>query len=197
MKFHRVFIAINLPEKIRKILGSVQERYADLPARWIWPDNFHLTMVFLGNTGDQEVMDVCRTAGEVARQHEPFDLTFNRACYGPIGKEFPRMVWAVGEKTSDLDGLQMDLQNTFFETGLSVASLAKAGHSDEEKFFTPHITLAKVKQAELRQMDPEQVPRIDDKIGRTFLVESIEVMEGESKKGGVVYTVLESLKLGE
>ncbi|MFA6375824.1 MAG: RNA 2',3'-cyclic phosphodiesterase [Candidatus Paceibacterota bacterium] len=197
MKFHRVFIAISLPEKIRKLLGAVQDRYLDLPARWVWPDNFHVTLVFLGNTGDQEVMDVCRAAGEIARRHEPFDFTFDRVCYGPIGKELPRMVWAVGEKSPGLNVLQMDLQNTFFESGLSAEALAEAGHSDEEKSFTAHITLARLRQAELRQMDQEQALSIDEKIGRTFLVESIEVMESESKKGGMAYTVLESFKLGE
>ena len=196
MKFHRVFIAISLPEKIRKLLGDVQGRYLDLPAKWIWPDNLHVTLVFLGNTGNREVMDVCRAAGEIARRHEPFDLTIDRICYGPAGKEFPRMVWAAGEKSPELAALQMDLQNIFFESGLSAEALA-AGHPDEEKSFAPHITLARVRQAELRQMDQDQVPLIDEKIGRTFLVESIEVMESESKKGGVSYTVLESFKLGE
>jgi len=197
MKFHRIFIAINLPEKIRKNLGEVQYRYSELPARWTRPDSFHVTLVFLGNTGDQEVMDVCRFAGEVARRHDPFDLTLDRICFGPAGRDLPRMVWAAGEKSPELGALQMDLQNTFFESGLSAEALANAGQSEETRFFTPHVTLAKINRTELRQMDQEQAPRIDEKIGRTFLVESVEIMESESKKGGAVYTVLDSLKLGE
>jgi 2'-5' RNA ligase len=46
-------------------------------------------------------------------------------------------------------------------------------------------------------MEREEVPRIDEPINHTFLVESIDVMESELKKGGPKYTILESLKLGE
>ena len=202
---HRVFIAINISENIKKYLCAVQDRYLELPARWMRPESLHITLVFLGNTSDQEVIDACKTVGEIATRHDPFDLKLDKICYGPLpsaappgrdeggrGKA-PRMVWALGEKSAELGALQTDLRNSFFETGQPDDSI----ESDEERFFSPHVTLARVKQTELYQMEREEVPVIDEKIGRTFMVESIELMESESKKGGPVYTVLESFKLGE
>jgi 2'-5' RNA ligase len=189
---HRVFVAINISEKIKNYLCAAQDRYLELPARWARPENLHITLVFLGNTSDQEVIDVCDTVREIANRHDPFDLTLDRICYGPPGKA-PRMVWVNGAKSAELGALQTDLQNSFFETGQPDESIG----SDEERFFVPHVTLARIKQTELHQMEREEVPVIDEEIDKTFMVESIEVMESESKKGGPVYTVLESFKLGE
>jgi 2'-5' RNA ligase len=206
---HRIFIAINLSEKIKKDLFAFQDKWLDLPARWTWPQNLHITLVFLGNASDQEVIDICKTTAEVAKRHDPFDLTLNRITYGPPNKE-PRMVWAVGDKSAELGSLQTDLTNYFYETGqpafaasyakASAAKKATADAADEDSerhLFAPHITLARIKQFELHKMESEEVPRIDEKIHNTFLVESIEVMESELKRGGPTYTVLESLKLGE
>jgi 2'-5' RNA ligase len=45
-------------------------------------------------------------------------------------------------------------------------------------------------------MDQEEIPEVDEIIDLAFTVESIEVMESELKRGGPVYTVLESSNLG-
>lgn len=201
---HRVFIGINLPEKIRKELSAYQDKWLDLPARWSWPENLHVTLVFLGNASDQEVIDICKTAGEVAKRHDPFDLVLDKISYGPlspavapIGGEggrikTPRMVWATGRESEDLGALQADLTNAFYESGINEADEDCDNHA-----FAPHVTLARIKQFELRKMEQEAVPKIDEEIYQTFLVESIDIMESELKRGGPQYSILESLNLGE
>lgn len=208
----------------------MQDKWLDLPARWTWPQNLHITVVFLGSANDQEVIDICKSAAEAARRHDPFELTLSRITYGPLPSAIasreggrtkePRMVWAVGEESRELGALQADLTNTFYETGNestfafgdNVPSRAKATEdksmdedvvadtveeNSEPRVFAPHVTLARIKQFELHKMEREEVPRIDEPINHTFLVESIDVMESELKKGGPKYTILESLKLGE
>jgi 2'-5' RNA ligase len=188
---HRVFIGINLPEKIRKELNAYQDKWLDLPARWTWPESLHVTLVFLGNTSDQEVIDVCKTAAEVAKRHDPFDLVLDKICYGPPDK-MPRMVWATGRESGELGALQADLTNAFYESGINEADEDCDNHA-----FAPHVTLARIKQFELRKMEPEEIPKVDEEIYQTFLVESIDIMESELKRGGPQYSILESLNLGE
>lgn len=188
---HRVFIAINLPEKIRKDLSAYQDKWLDLPARWTWPQNLHVTLVFLGNASDQEVIDICKTAAQVAKRHDPFDLTLDKIKYGPAGKT-PRMVWATGRESAELGALQADLTNAFYESGIDEVDEVCDNH-----VFAPHVTLARIKQFELRKMELEEVPSVDEEIYQTFLVESIDVMESELKRGGPQYSVLEALALGE
>jgi len=192
---HRIFIAVNLPENVRQKLALVEDRCLDLLARWTKPENLHITLVFLGNANDQEICDICQAVEAVAKKHEPFDVTLSKICYGPqnnppAGRP-PRMVWAVGERSTELGKLQKDLESSLFEF------CGGNYDSNREYEFQPHVTLARIKQTELRHMEPEELPRIDEQIHHTFLVESIELMESELKRGGPTYTVLESIKLGE
>jgi RNA 2',3'-cyclic 3'-phosphodiesterase len=188
---HRLFIGINLPEKVKKDLFAFQDKWLDLPARWTWPENLHITLVFLGNATDQEIIDICKTAAEIAERHDPFDLTLDKIVYGPPNKE-PRMVWATGPKSAELGALQIDLNNSFYETGIN-----KEDENCENHEFAPHVTLARIKQFELHKMEQEEIPAVNEDIRHTFLVESVEIMESELKKGGPKYSVLESLRLGE
>ena len=188
---HRIFIAINLSEKLRKELGALQDKWPDLPARWTKSENLHITLFFLGNVNDQEVCDICSLAAEVGKDHEPFDLTVDKVFYGPPKKYPPRMVWAGGEVSKELGSLQKDLESSFFE--FSGGDYSESGGYG----FSPHITLARIEQFGLKKMEAEEIPIIDEKIGRTFMVESIEVMESELKRGGPVFTILDSIRLGQ
>ena len=53
---HRIFIAINLPEKIKNELEKIEKETAELfpketsrgLVRWLKKDNLHITLLFLG-----------------------------------------------------------------------------------------------------------------------------------------------------
>jgi len=186
---HRIFVAINLPENVRKSLAMIQDRYLDLPARWASPQSLHITLIFLGNATDQETGDICVSAAEIAKKHGPFDIEINQIVYGPPEKNPPRMVWATGPKSAELGSLQNDLKNAFYEFN-------GCGGDNTEHFAGPHITLARIPQFEIKKMDPETVPQIKEQFDKIFMVETIEVMESELRRGGPVYTVLESVRLG-
>lgn len=187
---HRIFLAINLPDAAKTKLGALQGQWPDLPANWTKKENFHVTLVFFGNASDQETADICKTTRDAAGRHDPFILSFNRVSYGPSQKIPPRMVWLQGERSFELGSLRQDLENTLYQLGNGrVEKTGAAG-------FSPHITLARIRQFEIRKMDPEEVPGIEEDMALSFMVESVEVMESELKRGGPVYTVLESAKLG-
>lgn len=188
---HRIFIAINFPEKTRNKLGLFQDRFLDFPAKWVKPQNLHITLNFLGDANDQEVCDICSLVALVAKRHDPFDITLDRICYGPLKKIPPRMIWAVGPKSDELGSLQRDTENTLYEFAGADSDRGK-GYD-----FSPHITLARINQSGIRQMSVEEMPVIEENINYTFMVQSIEVMESEMKRGGPDYTVLESVSLGE
>jgi 2'-5' RNA ligase len=188
---HRIFIAINLPQGLRQKLADFSLELPQLPANWTKPDNLHITLNFLGNANDEEVCDICQKTVEVAGRHAPFDVALDRILYGPANKFPPRMVWAVGEKSREIGSLQKDLESSLYD-------FCGAKFNENEDYgFSPHITLARLNQAGLRQMEGEEIPRIDEKINHIFMVESIEVMGSELKRGGPVYSVLESAKLGD
>lgn len=185
---HRAFIAINLPQEIKRKLASYQERWAELPAKWTAIENLHITLEFLGDVDDQELADVCKIAGEVARQFEPFEIALTKIGYGPEKKIPPRYVWAVGEKSPQLSSLKRALNAALGE----VVKLPA-----DAKSFTPHVTLARIKEMEWRQIEPEERPEAQDMVNFQFEAVSVEIMESELKRGGPVYTVVDSHSLGE
>lgn len=100
---YRIFIAINLPENIKKKLAEYQEKWPELPVRWTKKESLHITLEFLGYLADEELMELCQKTKEVASEKKPFTVRLNKICYGPPDKKAPRMVWVVGEKVKEFN----------------------------------------------------------------------------------------------
>ena len=185
---HRIFIAINLPEDVKRELVSYYDKWSELPCRWTKKDNLHITLEFLGDLTDIEMADACNVVRDVAIKHKSFSISLNKILYGPPNKSIttlsvPKMIWVEGEKPQELTDLKEDLQEALVE---------RVSFKPESKSFVLHITLARILEWEFRKFDLEERPEINENIDLVFTAESIEVMESELKKGGPVYTILES-----
>lgn len=185
---NRIFIAINFPKAIKEKLYQTKAEYPDLPCKWTKKDNLHLTLLFLGYLNDEEVLATCQAVEEVGRNHSPFFLELNKITFGPAKKMPPRMVWANGLPSKELTSLKNDLENSLYEK--VAADLNEENHS-----FSPHVTLARIKEWQLRQMEIEEIPLINKDINLKIPVSSIEIMQSDLKKEGPEYTILASIGL--
>lgn len=193
MQKRRIFIAINLPENIKKSLANYQKNWPELPAKWTKQENIHITLVFLGYISDEEIPDIYKIVREVTFKHNPFNINLFKICYGPLNqnkfgsgqaldKKPPRMVWVLGEENnSALATLKKDL-----DQGLGVS---------ENRGFKPHLTLARIRKWDWQRIEPEERPEINQDINLSFPVNSIEIMESILKRTGPEYTVLDSIQL--
>ena len=182
----RIFIAINLPEKMKKRLKEYREQHPALPVRWTKVPSLHLTLVFIGYVDNEQMLEACKITREVASEVEPFFIDFKRIVTGPIGKE-PRMVWLEGEVNEDLAQLKSRLEKALLagKTGLQKV---------ETRAFCPHLTLARVKAGE--QEIKLNAADIEAKFSVQLDVNSIEVMESNLKFDGAEYATLEECPLG-
>ena len=93
----RVFIAIEIDKVVkndlaalqREMLGKVDIRQGD--AKWVDPKDMHLTLKFLGEIKDSELVDVCKITEEVAAKHECFDIEIGGV--GSFGGHSARVLW--------------------------------------------------------------------------------------------------------
>ena len=202
----RLFIAINLPENIKNKLIGYQRKWADLPVRWTWKANLHITLVFIGYVGDNEMYEICNIAKMVARRHNPFNINLERIILGPASAKdsagrpprFPRMFWVEGKKSEEMAKLKNDFEDMLMGFGNS------GYRKKEARAYHPHITLGRIKQGQWRELSSQ--PEIDEKFnftphhqrgaGFSFLVETVEVMQSDLQRTGPEYTVLESVTLG-
>ena len=103
--------------------------------RWVDPASLHLTLAFLGELDDARFEAATQTARPVAGVHAPFTLRL--AGLGTFGSaRSPRVIWVglAGEKARLL-ALRAALTD----------DLAARGFPREERPFSPHLTLARIK----------------------------------------------------
>lgn len=206
MTKRRVFIAINLPEKIKKRLVEYRERYSFLPVRWTKKDSLHLALIFIGYVSNEQALELCRAVREIVDKAEPFTIRFKKIiCMSPSsaspshkasdeqrkatgGK--PRMVWVEGEKSEELIDLKSQIEKALLnvDSGLS---------KKDYKPFTPHMTLARVNQTNKFLPENFDWTSIEEPFNFQVPVQSIEVMESDLRSSGAEYAVLESCLLGE
>ena len=73
----RSFIAIELPDELRRKLGQLetQLKSGKQPGvRWVNPESIHLTLKFLGNIGIDRTGEITRAMEEAAQVVAPFHL---------------------------------------------------------------------------------------------------------------------------
>jgi 2'-5' RNA ligase len=196
---------VSVPEEVRSALAGAQsELRRDLEAsgpariRWVRPEQFHLTLKFLG-TVEQERSDVLATAlGEVCGRFDPLRL---RA--GGIGvfpeSGLPRVIWAgVGDAGERLLPVQRAVETAVKE----FAERDRPGQDDapenKKEKFTGHLTLGRVREA--RRPDAALIARAARAMaGRPFgewTADGIEIMRSELSPEGARHLRVASIPFG-
>ncbi|MCK9578275.1 RNA 2',3'-cyclic phosphodiesterase [bacterium] len=186
----RIFIAINLGEKIKNNLLTIQKEidqkfiysFDFSPIKWTKKENLHCTVLFVGEIDDMELLDIFKITNNAIQKTENFDLQITDIKFGPDAKN-PKMIWGNLEKTKELMNLQTSIENSILNNGYN---------AEVDKKFTPHITLGRITQWQFKKINPEEVPEIEKYLGYGFSVKSVEIMESVLKKSGPEYYVLKS-----
>lgn len=78
----RVFIGIALPDNIRRTLADDAEKlYKIIPGRYVARDNYHITMVFIGETDQKGVTDIKRAMNVAEKGQRSVELSLGHPGY--------------------------------------------------------------------------------------------------------------------
>jgi 2'-5' RNA ligase len=136
----RLFIALSLPDKVRRELARIQSGLQGAPLRWADPAGMHLTLQFLGETPEGRVAALLTALA--ALPAAPFTLRLEGLGAFPDLRR-PRVIWVgLGGELAALSRLQAAV----------LAATAPLGFAPEERRFHPHLTLGRVRQ----QAGPEE-----------------------------------------
>ncbi len=125
----RLFTGLEVPDDVRARLSAYR---GGLPgARWIDPENYHVTLRFIGDVDERVADEVAELLAGISRR--PFELTLEGL--GAFGGNRPRAVYATVQPTPALLELQAEQERLMRQVGLA----------PETRKFTPHITLARLK----------------------------------------------------
>src|ERR1017187_3953647 len=106
----RLFVAISIPEPVRNEIIRVQQELQPLVprdvVRWARPDQFHLTLRFLGDVPADGIEDLKKSAGAVCRNARSLSLRAEGVGFF----SHPRSPTATWDGLNDREGRLVDLQ---------------------------------------------------------------------------------------
>jgi 2'-5' RNA ligase len=134
----RLFVALEIPAKVRdefaaliNELRAADSSFSKNRARWVRPENLHVTLKFIGHVDNGKLDAIRATLGEV-RLGSQVELRFSGLGFFPNAKR-PRVFWAGMESSPNLGPLATEIDTR----------LKKLGIPSETKEFAPHLTLAR------------------------------------------------------
>ena len=188
----RVFIAVDLPpaiqESVEKQTAPLRRTLGDDLIRWVPAKNMHLTLKFIGNIAALHLDFLKQMLTQSVNSQRQFDLQIGGIGSFPNLKR-PRVLWVGIHAPADLTSLQKNVE----------AGAVRLGYEKEERGFSPHLTLGRVRQnvnvADLQRirsaLENTQIGRIG-----TATIEAVHLYKSDLHTDGSIYTKLLSVPLG-
>jgi 2'-5' RNA ligase len=187
----RAFIAIELPAELRKMMGEFQAglmRPRQGFVKWVNPASVHLTLKFLGNVRSKQLDSIKRELDDIAKDSKAFSIvTSETGCFPDLKR--PRVFWL---------GLDGDIEELLKLQAKIDEALSRIGFPRENRPFTAHLTLARIKEegSTADRLEFSQLVK-DARFERTFSmkVENVYLMRSQLAAAGAVYTRLAEFPL--
>jgi RNA 2',3'-cyclic 3'-phosphodiesterase len=122
----RLFVAIDIPEELKPRLLAL--RTAALPARWVEPEQFHLTLRFIGEVDEASG----RAVDAALRGIDASRFTLRLKGLGHFRRH---VLWVGVQSCPPLMSLQTQIED----------ALRRAGLAGDEGRYVPHVKLARLK----------------------------------------------------
>ena len=178
----RLFVAIELTNEIRSAVAELlgELRKAAPQAKWVRPENLHVTLKFLGRTEADKLQAIQNALGFL-RSPEPTTLDFHDLGFFPSEKR-PRVFWMGMKTSSNLPPLAEAIDQAMHKFGFPL----------ETRPFAPHLTLARFEPSGL----PVKLgPAVAQNSARNFGsldAREFHLIESKLKPTGAEYTTLQS-----
>ena len=187
----RCFIAIELPEELKRELSKLQSQIkatSQASVKWVDTKGIHLTLKFLGNVDVNRIPTIVETIAQARQGIAPFHLEVAGTGVFP-GQKQPRVAWV---------GLQGDVQILLQLQERIESALVPLGFASEARSFTPHITLGRVRpegQATEKQKLAQAVISTRFEAITPLDVKAVSLIKSQLTPTGAIYTRLDEVTL--
>jgi 2'-5' RNA ligase len=187
----RAFIAIELPDPVKKDLSSIIDslRPSEYPCvKWVSPQGIHLTLKFLGNIAPEQVPRIADAIAQAAQGTPPLKLQVGGlGCFPNLQR--PRVIWVA--VTGDVEPL-ITLQRSIDQ------ALAPLGFAIEKRPFSPHLTLGRLRERASqgeRGSIGDLITATECEAGSATEVNQISLMRSTLTPSGAIYNRLAAVEL--
>lgn len=181
----RVFLAVEIDEKLLDKIADVQKSFAECeaPVKYVETENLHCTLKFFGEIDDNKLNDIIEVIENKIRNHEPFKLSIKKTGVFP-NERYIRVLWLGMEDVEPFSNLQKDLDEDFVKMGFK-----------KERSYVPHLTIGRVKGAKNKT---ELLSRLKD-LGEVEIgemdISKIVLKKSELTPAGPIYTTITEFAL--
>jgi 2'-5' RNA ligase len=187
----RSFIAIDLPEELKRGLTDIKlqlQSASRAPVKWVDPQSIHLTLKFLGNIDVSITGKVTEAIEEAVRGVHPCHLGAGGLGVFPSMKRV-QVVWVgLSGEVDRLSHLQQRIES----------GLAPLGFARERRPFTPHLTLARIRDRATQNERQELGELVAGTSFRTdchIKVDTVHLMKSQLTREGPIYSRISSVTL--
>lgn len=185
----RLFIAVLISPDLMHRLAQEQsqlKRYlSDRALRWVAPENFHITLLFLGEQPEERLQSIQSAVERASQLVSPFSVQVQGLGVFPNWNR-PQVLWAgVEQGAESLQRIALQLEQSL---------LAKPSG----KRFHAHITLARIKAHGASDLAKRMFQQVEPKrklVFGTYEVAHLSLMQSELTPTGSRYTELERFAL--
>ena len=170
----RLFTGLEIPARIVNRLSMMRGKLAG--ARWIDPENFHITLRFVGDIDDLQARAFATELEEI--EFESFEVTIEGL--GSFGGNKPRALFAGVRLTEPMARLQKAHER----------AARRAGLPPEPRNFTPHITLARLKDTKPAAV-AEYLSYYGGLFAEPFRISEFVLFSSRANQGGGPYLIEE------
>jgi 2'-5' RNA ligase len=185
----RLFLAIHLADEIRDSIATMQARLkiAGAEVRWVAPENFHLTVTFLGDLSDALLPDIEETCAQIAAGTAAFRFRVCGGSYFPRRGPTLKTLWVgLMEGTEEWKALVRHAEGPLSEFGVP-----------QEGGLVPHITLGRVKgEGGMHELREALAKEAETDCGAQAASE-LTLVESQLGPQGATYRDIRHWKLGE
>jgi 2'-5' RNA ligase len=191
MALIRAFIAVELPEELKKELAALEmllKNNGPPIVKWADPNSIHITLKFLGEIATESAEELMLALEEAAQGVAPFKLEVRKLGAFPA-PDRPQVIW-VGVKgaVERINQLQQRIES----------NCEQLGFSRENRPFTPHLTLGRVRD----DARPNERQRLGKLLMETSFTAShdvdvteINLLKSQLTPAGAIHTVIGTVKL--
>jgi 2'-5' RNA ligase len=183
-----MFIAVDLSSSVRARAEDLIRRLQEVGAgvRWIDTPRMHITLKFLGDVEDGDVMTVCGAVKEIAAGTAPFAIHCGGAGAFP-DIDRPRTLWlGVKEGGDELAELHERIDVRMHEIG----------YAREPRRYHPHLTIGRVARGagDLSELS-ERVSKYSEIDGGLASIDELVVYASYLERRGPTYDAMSRCSL--
>ena len=172
---HRIFIALPISESLQQEILEWEEKFSNLPIRWLQGKNLHITLV---PPWHEENLEGAKNLLEQATGSGYLNLEFEKVTFGPDPRR-PRLIWAEGETPRQLIDLRRKVHQIF-------------GREEEKRPFRLHLAIARFRPETFSSFP---IKKLDEKVNWRDEVRRVGLFESRLLREGADYQIMAEIAL--